>query len=152
MYFLSFFKVTSEIRNLKNPTENGNVLWPFGAKLLLSVDVTDVSLSNGEFITKIFQNCYFVIFKRSTNLFFSRGPSRISNEKKKFWNCLFRVNIHLYIYPIWQRRSHCTSNLIYIASCVFIPSQYDVYWPLSNAVLSGAISKCLFHNRNIFTH
>ena len=48
--------------------------------------------------------------------------------------------------------SHSTSNPIYIASCFFIPTQYDVYRPLSNAALSGATSECLFHNRNIFIH
>ena len=152
MYFLSLFKVTSESRNLKNPTENGNVLWPFSAKLLLSVDVTDVSPSNWEFITKIFQNFNFDIFKLSTNLFFFERVLRISNETKEVWNCVLCVNIHLYINSVWKRRTHCTSNLIYIASCLFIPSQYDVYWPLSNAALSGATSECLFHYRNIFIH
>ena len=46
--------------------------------------------------------------------------------------------------------SQYTSHLIYIASCFFIPSQYDVYWLLSNTALSGATSECLSHNRNIF--
>ena len=51
-----------------------------------------------------------------------------------------------------QQMSQYISNLIYIAYCLFIHSQYDVYWPLSNAALSGATSECPFHNRNIFIH
>jgi hypothetical protein len=39
-----------------------------------------------------------------------------------------------------QQMSQCISDLLYTASCFFIPSQYDVYWPLSNAALSGVAS------------
>jgi hypothetical protein len=56
------------------------------------------------------------------------------------------------MYYIWHQMSQYISNLIFIASCFFIPSQYDLYWPLCNTALSGDTSECVFHNRNIFIH
>jgi len=49
-----------------------------------------------------------------------------------------------------QQMSLYISNLIYIAPCLFIPSQYDVYRQLSDTGLSGATSKYPSHYRNIF--
>jgi len=82
-------------------------------------------------------------------LYFCEWVSKNFKQKKIVWNFL---NIYIYIYIPSEKGTNCTSNLVYVASCHFFPTHYDVYWPLSNAALSGVTSECPFHNKNIPIH
>ena len=118
-------------------------------KLFISGDVTDISLKPWKFITKCFKIVTSLLFNRRTNLTFQWCLEEYQRNKKFEMPALYYFTL---IYSVRQQMPQYTSNLIHIASCFFIPAQYDVYWPLSNAVLSGATSEWLFHNRNIFIH
>jgi hypothetical protein len=98
-----------------------------------------------ELTAKIFEN-YFRLIKIGLYFWLLENVSR--NIKKSILKYCAFIKIYLYILTDKQ----VPSNLIYIPSCLFISSHYDVYWLLSNAALSGATSECPFHNRNIFIH
>ena len=116
--------------------------WMFNTKNLLYGGVVYVSSKSWRFYCAYFKKAYISILLKA--------PQRVSNGKRNLKFCALYYSKNLYYNR--QLESRYTSNLSYIASCFFIPSQYDVYWPLSNAALSGAISECVFHNRNIFIY
>ena len=62
------------------------------------------------------------LFPTSLQLFyFCEWVSKYFKQKK-----MFEIFKYTYIsHP--KKGTHCTSNLIYVASCPFVPTHYDVY-------------------------
>ena len=134
--------VSVELRELKFWIKICNIFWP----LFTQYEPTRFRCRH---------NSYFRPFKilcTDIKLYLRLLKNNLGNIKriKKFEN--FGLFITTYTRTVEWQISRCTCNLIYVASCFFIPSQWDVYWPVSNAALSGATSECLFHNRKIFIH
>jgi len=156
---------SSAQRKLTICNNSGNVLWPCSMKLPLSRGITFVNLRPEKLIwenLKIVNSWPFYCRTKHTFRCCLEECQR-NKEIESFalyyrklisyiWHQMAQYTCNLIYTSYLKTESQYTSNLIYIASCLFIPSQYDVYCPLSNTALSGATSECPFHNRNISTH
>jgi hypothetical protein len=137
------FAVSVELRELKFWIKINNIIWP------LFTQYKPIH-------SRCRHSSYFRPFKilcTDIKLYLHLLENSLGNVKwikklEKVW--LFFITT--FMLTVERQISWCISNLIYIASCFFIPSQYDVYWLQSNTALSGATSECHFHNRNIFIH